>query len=107
MHSDLPSPREAGFLLGGEARGNRVSCPGPGHGKHDRSLSIKFTHNAPDGFLVHSFAGDDPLDCRDYVRERLARISHAKECIGAPNQRKFFCEKDFPEIRGRPDDDRL
>jgi signal transduction histidine kinase len=37
----------------------------------------------------------------------LARISHTKKCIGAPNQRKFFCNKDFPEIRGRPDDDRL
>jgi hypothetical protein len=37
----------------------------------------------------------------------LARISHTKKCIGAPNQRKFFYEKDFPKIRGRPDDDRL
>jgi hypothetical protein len=37
----------------------------------------------------------------------LARISHSKKCIGAPNQRKFFCDKDFPQIRGRPDDDRL
>lgn len=40
-------------------------------------------------------------------RTILARISHTKKCIGAPNQRKFFYEKDFPKIRGRPDDDRL
>jgi putative DNA primase/helicase len=25
---------------------------------------------APDGFIVHSFAGDDPIACRDYVREK-------------------------------------
>jgi predicted ATPase len=37
----------------------------------------------------------------------LARISHAKKCIGAPNQRKLLCGNDFPKIRGRPDDDRL
>ena len=37
----------------------------------------------------------------------LARISHTKKCIGAPNQRKFFCDKEFPQIRGRPDADRL
>ena len=26
---------------------------------------------APDGFLVHSFAGDDPILCRNYVLEKL------------------------------------
>jgi hypothetical protein len=25
----------------------------------------------PGGFLVHSFAGDDPIQCKDYVRARL------------------------------------
>jgi hypothetical protein len=25
----------------------------------------------PSGFLVHSFAGDDPIQCKDYVRGRL------------------------------------
>ena len=50
----------------------------------------------------------DPLFAPFWKKaEELARISHTKKCIGAPNQRKFFCEKDFPEIRGRPDDDRL
>jgi len=47
---------------------------------------------------------------RGPVREALrilARISHSKKCIGAPNQRKFFCDKDFPQIRGRPDANRL
>jgi hypothetical protein len=32
----------------------------------------------------------------------LARISHRVKRIEAPNQRKFFCEKDFAMIRGAP-----
>src|SRR5262249_13144941 len=35
------------------------------------SLSIKLDASAPDGFLVYSFAGDDPTHCKDYVREKL------------------------------------
>jgi hypothetical protein len=57
--------------LGGEASGNSVMAPGPGHSQHDRSLSVTLDANAPDGFLVHSFAADDPIVCKDHVRERL------------------------------------
>ncbi len=73
--------RAAARLLGGEARGRSVSCPGPGHSKEDRSLSVSFDPAAPEGFLVHSFAGDDDLDCRDHVRETLrlpARDEHKR-----------------------------
>src|SRR5207248_1762914 len=45
--------------------------PGPGHSPKDRSLSIKLNPSAPDGFVVHSFAGDDPLQCKDHVRSKL------------------------------------
>lgn len=55
--------------LGGEARGNRVVCPGPGHSRHDRSLSITF--NADGSFVAHSFAGDDWQECRDHIKARL------------------------------------
>jgi 5S rRNA maturation endonuclease (ribonuclease M5) len=56
--------------LGGEVNGNGVLAPGPGHSPQDRSLSVTPDENAPDGFLVHSFAGDDPLLCKDHVREK-------------------------------------
>jgi hypothetical protein len=56
--------------LGGEVNRSQVLAPGPGHSAIDRSLSVKLDSNAPDGFLVHSFAGDDPLVCRDHVREK-------------------------------------
>lgn len=42
--------------------------PGPGHGKDDRSLSVKNDSSNPDGFVVNSFAGNDAGECRDHVR---------------------------------------
>jgi putative DNA primase/helicase len=57
--------------LGGEVSNGQVLCPGPGHkSASDRSLSVKPDPGAPDGFLVHSFAGDDPILCRDHVRQK-------------------------------------
>jgi hypothetical protein len=57
--------------LGGEVSNrNSVRAPGPGHSPADRSLSVKLDPGAPDGFVVNSFAGDDPIVCKDYVREK-------------------------------------
>ena len=59
-------------LLGGEAvSGQQMLCPGPGHSKLDRSLSVWLTSNAPEGFSCHSFTGDDWRLCREHVRDRL------------------------------------
>lgn len=58
--------------LGGDISGGQVLAPGPGHSAKDRSLSIKLEENAPGGFLVHSFSGDDPILCKEYVREKLS-----------------------------------
>lgn len=57
------------IALGGEARRNRVSCPGPGHSKRDRSMQVTFL--ADGTFTVHSFAGDDFRECRDHVKARI------------------------------------
>ena len=57
MLTDLQTLAKA---LGGEVNRSQVLAPGPGHSAIDRSLSVKLDSNAPDGFLVHSFAGDDP-----------------------------------------------
>ena len=51
--------------------GRSVTCLGPGHSPRDRSLSVTPEPSAANGFLVHSFAGDDPIVCLDYVRARL------------------------------------
>lgn len=55
-------------LSGIVSRRDTVLCPGPGHSAGDRSLSVTFDTNAPDGFLVNSFANDDWQACRDHVR---------------------------------------
>ena len=67
MLTNLQTLAEA---LGGEVNGSQVLAPGPGHSTIDRSLSVKLDSNAPDGFLTHSFSGDDAIICRDYVREK-------------------------------------
>lgn len=70
--SDTLDIREVARALGGDAlRGNRALVPGPGHSRRDRSLSIRLAPDAPDGFMVHSHAGDDWRACRDHVKAAL------------------------------------
>ena len=73
MAALVPASIEAiARALGGRVRsGSEILCPGPGHSAHDRSLAVRFSCGAPEGFVVHSFAGDDPLQCRHHVRARL------------------------------------
>jgi len=60
-----------------DVSGNSCCIPGPGHGKDDRSLSVKNDASNPDGFVVNSFCGDDAAQCRDHVR-RLAGLPEWK-----------------------------
>ena len=68
MTTSLPSWASA---LGGTVSGTSILCPGPGHSRKDRSLAVRLSASAPDGFLVYSHAGDDFADCRDFVRAKL------------------------------------
>jgi putative DNA primase/helicase len=69
-----PTLEQLHRALGGQiCGGKQLSCPGPGHSARDRSLSILIDANAPDGFVLHSHAGDDWQDCRNYVRQLLGR----------------------------------
>jgi hypothetical protein len=66
------NPRAIATILGGDVTGrDSVLVPGPGHSKRDRSLSIKIDPTDPQGFRVHSFAGDDWQTCRDYASVAL------------------------------------
>jgi putative DNA primase/helicase len=65
------SLRAIARLLGGEVSGGQVLAHGPGHSPKDRSLCVRLSARAPDGFIVHSYAGHDFQACRDYVPERL------------------------------------
>ena len=61
-------PARLAHALGGDVHGDKIAAPGPGHSAADRSLTIWLKPDAPDGFTVHSHAGDDPIVCRDHVR---------------------------------------
>ncbi|EJT05701.1 toprim domain-containing protein [Rhizobium sp. CCGE 510] len=81
--------KRAAILLGGDDySGNRVLCPGPGHSKHDRSLSVTF--NADGTFTTNSFAEDDFRDCRDHVKARL----------GYSDARPIVHVAPFPDLSG-------
>lgn len=81
------TPQTVARALGGEARGNQVIAPGPGHSPRDRSLSVTIEPNAPGGLLVHSFAGDDWQAAKDYVLERLALPAFGSQDRPAPIRR--------------------
>jgi hypothetical protein len=62
------NPASLAHALGGVAHGDKISAPGPGHSADDRSMTVWIK---PDGeFTVHSHAGDDPIVCRDHVRQK-------------------------------------
>jgi len=63
--------RDYARRLGGDLAGDQVLCPGPGHDPRDRSLSVRLSTIAPDGFVAFSHAGDDWRECRDHVRHLL------------------------------------
>ena len=74
-------------VLDGEVSGEQVRAPGPGHSRKDRSLSVKLDDNGEP--IVHSFADDEDLKCKDYVRERCGlppwqpRRGKARETIAS------------------------
>ncbi len=53
---------------GGTVTGASVHIPTPGHSAKDRGTKITPDPKAPDGVLVHSFNGGDPLEIKDILR---------------------------------------
>ena len=78
MSGDLHTLARA---IGGEVvqvRGvEQVLAPASGHSAHDRSVSILFGQNLPDGFWVTSFGNGDALTERARIRELIARKGDA------------------------------
>jgi len=76
------SLEEIARAVGGEISGGQVRAPGPGHSAKDRSLSIKL--GADGDFIIHSFANDDTMTCKDYVRDRLGEPQWKPDGGGDP-----------------------
>ena len=89
--------------LGGDPVGrDQVAAPGPGHSRRDRSLSVRLSATAPDGFLVHSHAGDDWRGLRDHVKPALG-IAVGKPTTPRPTAPPIeftFSAPDPTKIRG-------
>jgi putative DNA primase/helicase len=65
-----PTIQHIAAHMGGEVHtGRQAIVPGPGHSTVDRSLSITI-NDAGDDVLVYSFAGDDPIECKDGARQK-------------------------------------
>jgi putative DNA primase/helicase len=69
--------------LGGKLNGEWVNIPGPHHSQNDYSLGIILDPNALDGFRVHSFSGNDPVECKSYVLQELS-ITNLSKVISKP-----------------------
>jgi hypothetical protein len=53
----------------GTWHGSYGSAPSPGHSRHDRGLTFKDEPGAPDGLLVNTFNGANPLAVKDELRK--------------------------------------
>jgi putative DNA primase/helicase len=81
--------------LGGDVVSrNQIAAPGPGHSRKDRSLSVRVT---PTGFMVHSHAGDDWRECRDYVKGRLGVDTRQPVKVITPPDVAFVFNKPDPD----------
>ncbi|MBB5685651.1 AAA family ATPase [Sphingobium boeckii] len=56
--------------MGGEVSGTRAMFPTPGHSKKDRGSWASLAPTAPDGVLIHSENGGDPLAIKDELRAK-------------------------------------
>jgi hypothetical protein len=67
--------------------GGKLSAPAPARVRATAPSRCALIR-APGGILAHSFANDDALACKDYVRERLGRrySSEGDGPRGAPTQ---------------------
>lgn len=65
-----PNLRSIAAAFGGVVSGDQALIPSPGHSSRDRGTSIRLDPDAPDGCLVNSFNGADPLAIKDEMRAR-------------------------------------
>src|SRR3546814_19713 len=66
----MPDLRKIAAAMGGEVNGNVASFPTPGHGPRDRGSWASIVPDAPDGVLINSANGGDPLEIKDELRAK-------------------------------------
>jgi putative DNA primase/helicase len=86
----IPDLREIVARLGGDlsAGGRQASIPGPGHSKHDRSLSLRVSDEG-DRILFNSFAGDSPRVVFAYLGiDNASEYKPTRQEIAAARRRR-------------------
>jgi hypothetical protein len=83
--------------FGGDVRKGQVCAQGPGHSAADRSLTV-WPNSGPDGFTVHSHAGDDPIECKDYVRRKAGLPAFQPTKGGNGSQRSHHSAADIQRM---------
>jgi hypothetical protein len=90
--------RTVARAFGGEVSGDQLLPAGPYHSRRDRSLSVKISATARNGFVFHSsFAGDGFRTCPDHVRSQLgvARFEPTRGAARrAPEAKVDYDERD-------------
>src|SRR5262249_29003277 len=84
-----------GEITRGQSRRRQVRRPGPVHSAQDRSVAVAPGDNG-DEFVVYSFAGDDVIACKDFVRSKLGLPRFGANGNGKIEQRSV-------ELRGVPE----
>lgn len=86
-------------ILRGEVCGGEILCPGPGHSSKDRSLAVRFLADIRGGFVVYSFAGDDPQACRQHISTALGFQDNYKiRTVESTRLGRASCHRDI-EVR--------
>ncbi len=89
------SLHEIARALDGEVKGNPALFPTPGHSPKDRGSWATLAEGAPDGVLIHSSNGGDPLAIKGQLRaagvleewRRRRRVSACGAASGVPDSR--------------------
>ena len=66
---NAPTLQAIAHVLGGEVRGTRACFPTPGHSEKDRGSWASIVPGAPDGVLIHSANGGDPIAIKNILRD--------------------------------------
>lgn len=56
--------------MGGTWTGHGGTFPTPGHSADDRGMSVRDAPDAPDGVIINTFNGGDPLQVKDQLRAK-------------------------------------
>jgi hypothetical protein len=86
--------------MDGEVSGNQVCCPGAGHSRKDRSVTIKIAPSAPGGLVVYSHAQDDNLKTKDWVLQKLGLPPWRPSRAHCASNKRIVKTYDYTDFHG-------